>query len=183
MNTEVVFLIGFMGAGKSTAGKLLADLTGYSFIDLDAAIELVAGKSISELFESGGEKAFRQIESDVLRQLENKSRIVVATGGGCGANPENVDFMNAYGLCIYLKVQPGVLFHRLAPEKKKRPLLSNLGDVDLMEYILEILPNREVNYRKASKIINAEKPANEVAKEISDLLHYQSFSGRVERIS
>ena len=82
-----VFLIGFMGAGKSTTGKLLAAALEYQFVDLDAAIELVAGKSISKIFNEEGEKAFRGYEQEVLHQLGQRSEIVVATGGGCGARP------------------------------------------------------------------------------------------------
>jgi shikimate kinase len=183
MNSEVIFLTGFMGAGKSTTGKLLAGLTGYSFIDLDAAIELVAGKTIQAIFESGGEKAFRKIESEVLQQMKSKQRIIVATGGGCGAIAENVTFMKANGLCVYLQVQPGVLFHRLAPEKNGRPLISEMGDVTLMEFILEVLPLREVVYRTATITVNAEKSADEVAQEILKFAHHQSFSGLEERTS
>ena len=178
-----VFLIGFMGAGKSTTGKLLAAALEYQFVDLDAAIELVAGKSISKIFNEEGEKAFRGYEQEVLHQLGQRSEIVVATGGGCGANPENVKWMNKNGICIYLKTQAGVLFHRLAPQKSKRPLISGLTDVSLMEYIMDLLMIRETVYRQAEYIVDGEKTAKEVCREMIQRINHQSFSGLEERAS
>lgn len=166
MLPERIFLTGFMGAGKSTAGKIIAKKTGYTFIDLDAAIEIVSGNSVEEFFKNQGEAAFRKLESSVLQQLAQKANIVVATGGGCGADAENMKFMNANGLCIYLHAQPGVLFHRLAPDKKHRPLISGMGDVQLMEFILDTLPRRENYYRLAEMTISSEKDAELVAEEI-----------------
>jgi shikimate kinase len=178
-----VFLIGFMGAGKSTTGKLLAAALEYQFVDLDAAIELVAGKSVSGIFNEDGEKAFRRFEHDVLHQLGQRSEIVVATGGGCGADPENVNWMNQNGICIYLNAQPGVLFHRLAPQKNKRPLIAGLTDVSLMEYIMDLLSIRENSYRQAEYIVDGEKPARDVCREMMQRINHQSFSGLEERAS
>ena len=178
-----VFLIGFMGAGKSTSGKLLATASGYQFIDLDAAVELFAGKSVSAIFSEEGEKAFRNYENQVLNQLIHRHNIIVATGGGCGAVQKNLDLMNQHGICIFLKVQPGVLFHRLAPQKSKRPLIAHLTDVSLMEYIIDVLALREPYYLQAEYIADGEKPAKSVCIEMMKYITHQSFSGLEERTS
>src|SRR5204863_2290297 len=107
-------------------------------------IELLTGKTINELFDEGGEIYFRLKEQEVLQSFKGKTNCVIATGGGAPCFRENVDWMNENGITIYLKVHRGVLFHRLLPEKKSRPLLSKLDDVALMEFIVEKLPEREL---------------------------------------
>ena len=145
----LVFLIGFMGAGKTTAGQLVAQKSGCIFIDLDAAIEMKTGKSINELFTVQGEEFFRRIEADTLRELEGTSKAIVAVGGGCASYGENMEWMNENGNTIYLKANLGTLFHRLMPSKKNRPLVASLTDVQLMEYIISKLPQREKHFCQA----------------------------------
>jgi shikimate kinase len=178
-----IFLIGFMGAGKSSLGRALAEKTGYTFIDLDAAIEIYASKSIEEIFDTQGESEFRELEKTVLFQLKGRSDIVVATGGGCATRLDNLAFMKENGICIFLQVQAGVLFHRLAPEKSKRPLIAKLKDVELMEFIMETLPIREFYYKKADLIINGEEEIKVSVQSIIQKLSHQSFSGLAARIS
>lgn len=151
----LIFLTGFMGAGKTTAGKKVATLLKHTFIDLDALIEKETGKTISELF-AISESHFREIESHILRKTGEIQHAVIATGGGTPCFRENMNWMNAHGITVYIKLAAGSLFHRLAASKKDRPLLQKKGDVALMEYIMETLRYREVYYSQSKYTLKGE---------------------------
>lgn len=144
-----VYIIGFMGSGKSTAGKNLAAVLGWHFIDLDNKIEEKAGKSIPEIFSQAGEDHFRMIESETLKSLENEADAVIATGGGTPCYADNIDYMLATGITIYLKITPLQLYSRLSESKGERPLIKNLGKSELLAFIEEKLHIRERWYNKA----------------------------------
>lgn len=176
MGNNLIFLVGYMGAGKTTVGKKLAAIRGYSFIDLDQQIEKKTGLSVSAIFKDHGEEYFRLKEQEALYALKENENMVVATGGGCAAYSDNMEWMKKYGATIYLQCKPGILFHRLAPEKNKRPLLAQLEDVDIMEFILESLKKRLPSYVKAEFIINGDDDPDVLAKKINDLLKTKSTS-------
>jgi shikimate kinase len=163
-------MVGYMGSGKSSVGKELASLLGLKFIDLDTSIELLSNKKITELLIPGNETEFRKFEREALLQSANKKNVVIATGGGCPAYFDNMEWMNRNGLTIYLKAHPGTLFHRIAPEKKKRPLIAGMPDVDLMEYIMESLKKRLLYYIKAGMTVSGEPPAAIVAQQIAAVI-------------
>ena len=144
-----------MGSGKTTAGKKLAALLGYTFIDLDALIERESGHSVEEWFTRGEEK-FREIETLVLRQTAETQNVVISTGGGTPCFHDNMTWMKEHGLTVYLRLNVGSLFHRLAESKKDRPLLANKTDVELMEFITESLKEREFFYSQAHYIMKGE---------------------------
>ncbi len=144
-----------MGAGKTTAGKKLASAVGYTFVDLDSLIEKETGQSISQLFESGMDK-FREMESVILKHTGNYSNSVIATGGGTPCYYDNLMWMNKTGITIYLKLSAGSLFHRLAAAKQKRPLIQGKTDVELMEFIMETLKDREKFYARSKYVIKGE---------------------------
>src|SRR5690606_32439248 len=98
---NLIFLIGFMGCGKSTLGKKVATKTGYSFIDLDELIVQKIHMSISDYFESHGEAAFREIERDTLHSLYGSKNTIVATGGGTPCHLNNMEWMNKNGKTVY----------------------------------------------------------------------------------
>jgi shikimate kinase len=143
-----------MGSGKSTAGKKLASLLNWSFIDTDKKIEEHTGKSITEIFEQEGEDNFRIIESKILRDLKPDTDTVVATGGGTPCYQSNMDFMNETGLTIYLKLSPGQLLKRLTESKGERPLIKNMNRNELLQFIEEKLGSRENWYGRSEVIIN-----------------------------
>jgi len=143
-----IFLLGYMGSGKTTVGKKLAALLDSSFIDLDDMIESETDHSVVEWFQQG-EPRFREVESLVLRQTADFKNAVVSTGGGTPCFHDNMAWMKEQGLTIYLKLAAGSLFHRLAASKKERPLLEGKSDVELMEYITESLKEREYFYSQA----------------------------------
>ena len=146
LNSPKLYIIGFMGSGKSTAGKKLAALLGWSFIDLDKKIEEQTGMTISDIFTQHGETYFRNVESAVLRSLITQKNAVISTGGGTPCYGDNMDFMLETGLTLYLKLTPGQLKGRLLNSKGERPLLKNLDKDNLLDFIEEKLSYREKWY-------------------------------------
>jgi len=151
---NLIYIIGFMGSGKSTAGRKLAASMGWPFIDLDRKIEEVALKTIPRIFSEDGEEHFRKIESEVLRNLDNTKRTVVSTGGGTPCHGDNMDFMLKTGVTVYLKMTPGQLAKRLLDSSGERPLLKNVPDESLPGFIEEKLAHREKWYSKAEIIVD-----------------------------
>ena len=123
-----IYLIGMMGAGKSTIGPLLADQLSYAFLDTDPTIEKLVGQSISEIFETVGEPEFRQIETQVLAEVSAYVRLVVATGGGIAVERENWNHLHQ-GLVIWLDPSLDLLAERIGEEDPNRPLRAKLNDL------------------------------------------------------
>jgi shikimate kinase len=164
--TNTSFLIGYMGSGKTTIGKHLAKKLNRQFLDLDDEIEKVTQKSIANIFASFGEDKFREIEKDVLRSLTLNKKLIVATGGGTPAYHKNMQWMNENGSTIYLRLHPGILFHRLISEKNHRPLIADLHDLELFEFITENIKNRLLFYKEAKIIIDANQSVEVIGEEI-----------------
>jgi shikimate kinase len=151
---HIVYLIGFMGSGKSTAGRNLASHLGWSFIDLDDKIEYRAGQTIKDIFSDRGEEFFRKLEMEVLKESGNQENTVISTGGGTPCFGDNMDFMNHTGLTVYLKLTPLQLKSRLADTKEERPLLKDLDDASLISFIEDKLSFREKWYSMADLIVD-----------------------------
>lgn len=149
-----IYLIGFMGSGKTTAGKKLAALLGWSFIDLDEITETAAGMKIPEIFSRHGEEYFRKCESESLKSLDNLQDVVISTGGGAPCYNENMEFMLASGLTAYLKLTPEQLKSRLSQSKTIRPLIKDLEGKELLDFIADKLSLREKYYDRAEIIID-----------------------------
>jgi shikimate kinase len=149
-----IFLIGFMGCGKSTLGRKLATRLGYTLIDLDHQIEKIANSTIANYFSANGEEAFRKLESETLKTLDYPKNCVVATGGGTPCYFDNMDWMNANGLTIYIEMTPLALAKRLEQGIAKRPLLSNLSEEGIVHFIETKLEERNVFYKKAKYSLN-----------------------------
>lgn len=158
-NTEIpgsglVFLIGFMGSGKTTLGRKLASRLGYMFMDLDHVFEAKEGMTIADYFAKYGEDAFRQKESELLKNQSYPEHAIVSTGGGLPCFFDNMDWMNAHGKTIYIKLTPKTLADRLENEKDQRPLLRERHGEALIQFITEKLEEREFFYNKANIIAN-----------------------------
>tara|TARA_B100000508_G_scaffold141026_1_gene145329 strand:- start:113784 stop:114296 length:513 start_codon:yes stop_codon:yes gene_type:complete len=148
---DKIFLIGFMGVGKSTIGKRLAKKLGYKFIDTDQLIESEQGKSINDIFKDSGESTFRDLETSALERItDNEIKSVVSVGGGLPCFNNNMEVMNQNGITIYLQRPAKELFHRLLQGKDKRPLLKGKTEDQLMDYIESMLNDRSIYYNQAT---------------------------------
>lgn len=153
-DSNKVYIIGFMGSGKSTTGLKLAGLLGWAFTDLDRSIEERTGMTIPEIFSSHGETWFRKEEYEMLRNLPSDTNRVISTGGGTPCFEDNMEYMLETGLTIYLNLTPGQLKSRLSGSKGKRPLIKDLGDKDLLRFIEDKLAIREKWYNRADLCFN-----------------------------
>ncbi len=149
-----IFLIGFMGSGKTTLGRKLSQKLSCPFVDLDERMVAYTGKSIAELFNSLGEAGFRKLEQEVLHSTQKETAAVVATGGGTPCFFDNMDWMNAEGKTVYLHVAPKALASRLEHTKSNRPLIGNKKGDELLALIEEKLQEREQFYQKAHMMVS-----------------------------
>jgi shikimate kinase len=149
-----VYLMGFMGSGKTTTGRKLATSLGWSFLDLDKEIEQKTCRTINDLFANFGEDYFRKIESETLRNLTSPDDIVIATGGGSPCYGNNLDFMLETGLTVYLRMTSGQLKSRLTGTSGERPLTKDKNEKQLSVFIREKLAEREKWYMQAKIVID-----------------------------
>jgi shikimate kinase len=152
-----IFLIGFMGSGKSHWGKIWAAETGYSFYDLDAQIEKAYKMTIEEIFEKKSEEKFREMERLYLRKFESKKNYLLSCGGGTPCFFDNLNFMKLHGTVIYLKASAQYLLDRVMDETKKRPLLKEVNSSELLFFIQQKLKEREPVYLQADYTLEVEK--------------------------
>jgi shikimate kinase len=153
MDTRI-FLIGFMGSGKSTLGSKLAPKIGYRFVDMDQLIEDTADMSIPEIFEEHSEEVFRKWELDILQELCHQEKLVISTGGGAPCHSRMMELMNTHGTTIYIQLPPEVLRDRLIRSKTERPLLQGKSESELLDFITSLLEKRETFYLQASRIVD-----------------------------
>ncbi|POY39331.1 shikimate kinase [Solitalea longa] len=149
-----VFLIGFMGAGKTTFGKRLAKRIDVPFFDLDHLIEAFTGGSVADYFAKYGEEKFRELEKQVLQTQELPDNFVLSTGGGAPCFHDNMQWMNANGKTIYLQLAPKAIAGRLENAKEERPLIKGLKGEELVSFIEERLAARESFYKQAQFIVD-----------------------------
>ena len=147
-----VFLMGFMGAGKTTLGKALAAHLGVSFIDLDQYIESRYMKSVSQIFATRGEQGFREIESRLLREVGEFDNVIVSCGGSTPLIGDNMDYMLSQGQTVYLKCSNETLLSRLKAARSQRPLIASKTDEELALYIESETKRREPGYLRAQYI-------------------------------
>jgi shikimate kinase len=148
-----IFLTGYMGSGKSTAGKKLAAKLNFEFIDLDKFIESECGQTINQIFAEKGENEFRAIEHNALKKLITRDDVVIACGGGTPCYYGNMELMNNNGITIYLKMSADTLASRLLNAKDKRPLLEYKTETELKDFITGHLEKREDIYHQAQYIV------------------------------
>ena len=148
MKTSIA-LIGFMGTGKTAAGKLLAEKLGKEFIELDALVEKKACKSIPDIFRDEGEIAFRELEIAVTREVAGKKNAVIACGGGIVLNKINVDRLRQESVIVCLAASPAVILKRTSADKDGRPLLAV---ADRARQVEELIKFRRPYYAQAADI-------------------------------
>ena len=165
-----VFLMGFMGAGKTTLGKALAKDLEVSFVDLDQYIERRYLKSVSQIFAIRGEQGFREIESRMLREVGEFDDVIVSCGGSTPLIGDNMDFMLEHGQTVYLKCENDTLLRRLKSARSQRPLIASKTDEQLAEFIESETVRREPGYLRAEFICPGDRL--ESRDQISDTVTY-----------
>jgi shikimate kinase len=163
-----IILMGFMGAGKTTIGKKLSKALNWEFIDTDAYIEEEQGRKISDIFAEDGERAFRDMETDLLKRLQNgENQFVLSVGGGMPVREENRALLRNLGTVIYLKISKEEIIRRVSGDKK-RPLLQG-GDLE--EKVTNLMNVRECIYIETAhvEIVTDGKTPEQVVKEIQDI--------------
>jgi len=145
-----IFLIGFMGSGKTHWGRLLSQKLSMPFFDLDEQVAEHAGRSIPEIFATEGEEQFRMQEKDVLHIItESHESFVMACGGGSPCYFNNIDYMQKSGTTVWINTPLELLFQRLVKEKEKRPLIKELSDEQLHSFIIRKFADRKIYYEQA----------------------------------
>ncbi|MBI3849777.1 MAG: shikimate kinase [Verrucomicrobia bacterium] len=156
-------LVGFMGTGKSSVGRLVADQLRFTFLDTDEVIEARAGKSIRNIFAQDGEAAFRALERRVTEELAVRKNTVIATGGGLVASDENLASLKSHALVVCLWATPEKIWERVR-HQTHRPLLNK---PDPLAEIRQLLLDRQPYYRQADVLLNtATRSLNEVAHQV-----------------
>lgn len=173
-----IILTGFMGTGKTTVGKLLADQLHYGFIDTDELIETRNNRSISEIFQEFGEEAFRKIERDIVKEVAELDGVVISTGGRLMLDPENVNALSRNSRVLCLVATPDEILSRVSDDQEhKRPLLSVPNP---KERIVELLQERNDKYRRFPQIATNERNPNDIARGLVEFINTSPKSLTVE---
>ena len=165
-----IFLIGFMGSGKTHWGRLLSEKLSMRFFDLDEQVTEHAGKSIAEIFAAEGEEQFRMTEKDVLHIItESHESFVIACGGGSPCYFNNIEYMNKSGTTVWINTPLDTLFERLVKEKNHRPLIKELTDDQLRNFISRKFASRKIYYEQAD--VTVEEEPVQLDKLIEKIFH------------
>ncbi len=158
-----IALCGFMGTGKSSVGRIVAEQLRFAFLDTDTVIEARAGKAISQIFADEGEPAFRALEHSLVLELAQRDHTVISTGGGLVVNPENLASLKQHSLVVCLWASPATLWSRVK-NQGHRPLLE---ESDPQEKIQRLLAERAPFYKQADVLLNTEvRSLREVAQQV-----------------
>lgn len=150
-----IFLVGYMGAGKSAIGVRLARMLNLQFFDLDSEVESRYKMSIPSIFDKYDEACFRKLESTVLRTFSANDNFVLSCGGGTPCFNDNMDFMNSLGTTVYIKLPAKGLAVRIKNSVKKRPLADGKSEDDLAQYVEAMLKHRDQFYSMAKLTVEA----------------------------
>jgi len=166
-----IALIGFMGTGKTSVGRLVADQLHFNYLDTDEMIQAATGKSISEIFAASGESAFRALEENVCEELARKTQTVISAGGGLPIAAQNLASLKTHALVVCLWASPAKIWERVK-NQTHRPLLH---DPDPQKKIRELLAARAPFYRQADILLNTEsRSLREVAQQVIHQFRLQS---------
>ncbi|MDX1699983.1 MAG: shikimate kinase [Melioribacteraceae bacterium] len=178
-----IYLTGFMTSGKSTLGKILANVLGWDFFDLDKEIENQEGMKITDIFENKGEGYFRKIETDKLKELSDKKNVLISLGGGTIVNNQNAEFITSHGKLIYLKVEPEIIYTRIK-KKTDRPLfkefvLAENSKEAFIDKISSMMAERDKYYKKADLIFHVDNSpigttVDKLAKILNRIIHEEN---------
>lgn len=168
MIRDNIFLIGFMGAGKSTVARSLAERLHCPLVEMDQQIVKEQGMTINEIFDKYGEDRFREIESQLILDLGQGEAAVISCGGGVVVRPQNTEYMKKSGRIVYLQASPRTVYERVK-DSSDRPILKGHMNV---EYIAQLMEKRRALYEAAAEltIVTDKKTADEIAGEILNRL-------------
>ena len=151
-----IYLIGYMCSGKSSALKRLGKLLSWETYDLDRLFEEKYKISVQDFFHKYDETAFRKLESQLLKETVNYENAIIATGGGTPCFFDNMEWMNANGTTIFIKVTPMTAVHRLMNSKKKRPLIEGMNEQEVIDFVAKHYAVRMPFYEKAQITVKGE---------------------------
>lgn len=158
-----LFLVGFMGCGKSTVARGLAELSGWEFVDLDRRVcELAGASDVAEIFATKGEEEFRRLEREAIDSLAFAGNTVVATGGGAPCYGDNMERLMTLGTTVYLKMSPLALRDRLLHVRVVRPKIAGKNPEELLEYVTDLLAEREPYYSRARVVVDCDNISSRV---------------------
>jgi len=173
MNKKNIYLVGFMGTGKTTVGKILAKKLKKEFVEMDEEIEKREGKKIVDIFRLFGEPYFRKVEKEVLKEIASCFNLVVSCGGGVIVDEENLKILKKTGIIICLKATPSVIYER-TKKTKERPLLNVSNP---LKKIKELLARRAPFYAKADYFVDTSTlTPEEVSEEIIKILKNEGIT-------
>ncbi|KQT17037.1 shikimate kinase [Chryseobacterium sp. Leaf404] len=169
----IISLVGYMGSGKSHISKILSDEINFKLLDLDREISKRLKMPIPEIFEKKGEIFFRKKEREVLEEiLVTEENTVLSLGGGTPAYYNNMEIINLNSKSVFLKANIGTLVARLSKQKEKRPLVANISEEDLPEFIAKHLFERNAFYSKSQFVISTDgKNPEDIVSEIKEKLY------------
>ncbi len=167
-----LFLVGYMGCGKSTLGRKLSKVTNFRFVDMDSEIEQREGASVGDIFKFAGEEYFRRAERTLIEELaETEGDMIISTGGGAPTWADNMEYMNRKGECVYLRRTAQQIASRLSPNgRQKRPKLRGLNDEELVAFMTQNMAEREPFYMQARHIVDCAERSD--AEIINIILEY-----------
>ncbi len=170
-----IALIGFMGTGKTSVGRLVADQLQFEYLDTDELIQTQTGRSITDIFNEDGEPAFRALEQKIVEELAGRTKTVIATGGGLPVNPKNLASLKSHALVVSLWSSPEKIWERVR-HQSHRPLLH---DENPQAKIRELLAARGPFYKQADVLLNTDlRSVREVAQQVVHQFRLESSSRR-----
>ncbi len=155
-----VYLVGLPASGKTTIGRWLAQKLNWEFMDLDDSIAKESNNTITDFFNIFGEEAFRQKETQILRNTESRSKLVVACGGGTAAHSDNMNWMQNQGLTVFINTDLGTIQTRINANPGLRPLFEGKNLIEIRKKLQELLLNRGDFYHKSKIIWNKSNPGD-----------------------
>ena len=151
-----IYIVGYMGAGKTTAARRLAQRMGCEVVDTDALFEEKYKISVNDFFNKYDEPLYRKLESEVLKATESLDHVVVSTGGGTACFFDNMDWMNQHGLTVFLRISPQAAVDRVIHSRHKRPLVEGKSEEELTEFVNQHYASRLPFYEQARIIVKSE---------------------------
>ena len=151
-----IYIVGYMGAGKTTAARRLAQRMGWEVVDTDALFEEKYKISVNDFFNKYDEPLYRKLESEVLKATESLDHVVVSTGGGTACFFDNMDWMNQHGLTVFLRISPQAAVDRVIHSRHKRPLVEGKSEEELTEFVNQHYASRLPFYEQARVIVKSE---------------------------